>query len=96
MRIFRTKEQILALLEEQQKSNLSVKIFCERSGISSATFFNWRKRFGSGSHGQPIAGFASLQVTHQMPPAAPRLFAEAGGIKIYQFVEATYLKELIG
>lgn len=94
MRIFRTKEQILGLLEDQQKSNLSVKIFCEQSGISNATFFNWRKKFGGGSHGQSISGFASLQATHQMP-SAPRLFAEAGGIKIYQFVDAAYLKELI-
>jgi hypothetical protein len=93
MRIFRTKEQILSLLREHQSSNLSIKAFCEQHNVSNATFNNWRKRFAEISHREPASAFTTLKLVDSQPSA--RLFAEVNNIRIYQFVDATYLKELM-
>jgi len=37
------------LLEEQEKSGLSMAEFAEDVGISSATLYSWRRRLGTGA-----------------------------------------------
>jgi putative transposase len=41
-----TDEQIVAILQEAQKGEKTVVALCKEHGISDATFYLWRKRFG--------------------------------------------------
>ena len=40
-----SEEQIIAILKEQENS-LSTKDVCRRHGMSSATFYKWKSKFG--------------------------------------------------
>ncbi len=94
-RIFRQEQEIGVLLEEFAKSNISVKEFCKKYDISTATFYNWRNRYSdkTGEHGgEP--GFTALEITATAAVPEAVLFAEVNGIRIYQPVSASYLKEL--
>ncbi len=96
VRIFRSKEKILTILDEYKKSKLSVKAFCDLNQIANATFHNWMKKYGghkSRQDKQP--GFTALQIKPSVQAMEPSLFAEVNGIKIYQRVEADYLKALL-
>jgi len=94
-RLFRGREIILNILEEHEKSGLSIKAFCDNNNIATASFHNWKKKYG-GSKVKPSRdpGFASLHII-PVAPVAEVLFAEVKGIKIYQRVEAVYLKQLL-
>jgi len=95
IRIFRSQENILSILDEYNKSDLSIKAFCIDKNIAQASFHNWKKKYSkSVARADKPAGFASLQIT---PVAATEsvLFAEIKEIKIYQWVTAAYLKELL-
>jgi hypothetical protein len=87
-RKFRGKAAIVKLLQEHVQSGQNIKSFCALHGIAAGTFHNWKQRYGAGKP-PASAGFATLQL---MPD--PGLFAMVGGIKIYQPVSASYLKEL--
>jgi transposase-like protein len=94
-RVIRREPEILHLLDEFAKSNISVKDFCKTNGISAATFYNWRNRYGTKAVEQTAEpGFATLQITATTPESEAVLFAEVNGIRIYQPVPASYLKEL--
>ena len=41
-----TNEQIVAILQEAQKGEKPILALCKDKGISEATFYTWRKRFG--------------------------------------------------
>ena len=43
-----TNEQIVAILQEAQKGDKPILALCKDKGISEATFYTWRKRFGGG------------------------------------------------
>jgi hypothetical protein len=89
-RVFRSKSMILELLEEQRKSGLSIQAFCNRHGIASASFHNWKKKFSAVDLSSTVPGFTPLQIR----AASASLFAEVNGIRLYQPVSAGYLKEL--
>lgn len=40
-----TEEQIIAILKEAE-AGLSAKEVCRRHGVSDATFYTWRKKYG--------------------------------------------------
>ena len=40
-----SEEQIIAILKEQE-NGLSTKDICRRHGMSSATFYKWKSKFG--------------------------------------------------
>ena len=93
----RSKEEIISILEACGKSKMSVKEFVKSKGIHEATYYNWRNKYGSKERKQkPGRGFATLKINPSPATHAAALFAEVGGIKIYQPVAASYLKELIG
>lgn len=95
IRIFRSEEKVLSLLDEYKKSGLSIKAFCANNNIASATFHNWKKRYSKRTiKSARLAGFATLQITSPVTSGTP-LFAEVKEIKIYQWVTAAYLKELL-
>lgn len=93
-RIIRSDEEVLALLDEFDKSNLSVKEFCELSDISEATYYNWKNKFKRSDRKIEATGFTTLQIAHEQV-AESGLFAEVNGIRLYQAVPAAYLKELL-
>ena len=41
-----SNEQIVAILQEAQKGEKPVTELCKDKGISEATFYTWRKKFG--------------------------------------------------
>jgi putative transposase len=41
-----TNEQIVAILQEAAKGERPILALCKDKGISEATFYTWRKRFG--------------------------------------------------
>ena len=41
-----SNEQIVAILQEADKGEKSVVDLCKEKGISEATFYTWRKKFG--------------------------------------------------
>ena|ERR1700760_1547239 len=88
-RSFKSEEEIKLLLEQQQVSGRSVKSFCDNNNLAYGSFQNWRKRYGKQS--SPV-GFVEVNVAAHGSAA---LFAEVNGIKIYQPVNASYLKELL-
>ena len=93
----RTKEEIISLVEEYQKTKMSAKDFALSKGVRKATVYYWRKKYGSKPHAQnPKGGFATLKINPSPAVQASTLFAEVGGIKIYHYVPASYLKELNG
>lgn len=89
-RQFRSRAEILALLEEQQQSGLKVKAFCLERSIPEGSFHNWKKRYEKKEQPEKTEAFSPIEVT----PSFSSLFAEVNGIKLYQPVTAAYLKEL--
>lgn len=41
-----TNEQVVAILQEAEKGEKPILALCKDKGISEATFYAWRKRFG--------------------------------------------------
>lgn len=91
----RSKEEIISLLEECRKSGKSVKEFAKINGIHEATYYNWRNKYLGKQLKEKRAGFAKLKINPTQATHTSVLFAEVKGIKIYQTVSASYLKELL-
>ena len=92
-RLRRSRKQIEELLQLFSKGQYSVKDFCKEQGISPANFHKWKGRYQvRPAREQKASGFATIAVSG---PSLPGLFAEVNGIKIYQAVAASYLKELL-
>jgi putative transposase len=47
-----TDEQIIGILRQAERGNQSVRAICEEHNIADATFYRWRKRFGSMDAGE--------------------------------------------
>lgn len=93
----RSSQEIKQLLAAFEKSGSGAKEFCKSHDIGETTFQKWKSRYGK-KKDAPVTeeGFISLQIS---PVAASGnmegLFAEVKGIKLYQPVAASYLKELL-
>ena len=88
----RKRAQILELLQEFEKSDMTVRDFSKLHNISTGILYKWKNRYKNDD--TKTVGFA--QVNINPTSHAPRgLFAEVRGIKIYQPVSATFLKELL-
>jgi hypothetical protein len=92
--VHRSKEEVILLLEDCRKSKLSVKEFVKTKGIHEATYYNWRNKYGNKLR-KERSGFATLKINPSPATKTATLFAEVGGIKIYHYVPASYLKDLI-
>lgn len=92
VRTRRNRAEIMNLLGKFEKSNMSVKEFCLILHISKAAFHKWQNRYKRKT--ETRSGFAVLQITPSGVSTNTALFAEIKGIKIYQPVAASYLKEL--
>jgi hypothetical protein len=91
----RSKLQIQELLNEYEKSKLSVADFCKLHHISIKNFHRWKSRYKTnGVDKNKTSSFATLDVVDSTQ-FLPGLFAEVKGIKVYQSVSASFLKELL-
>jgi putative transposase len=43
-----TDEQIVAILREGEKGDLTIEQVCRSHGIGTSVFYRWRKQFGTG------------------------------------------------
>jgi hypothetical protein len=84
---------MLELREAFERSELTVHGFSKLHNISTAILYRW-KNAAQGTE-KKLSGFSRLSVQHSSVGQAASLFAEVNGIKIYQVVSATYLKELL-
>ena len=95
-RVARSSREILQLLAAFEKSGCSIKEFCISHDIGETTFHKWKTRYGrKDKDGQGAAGFIPLQMAPVVTVNDAALFAEVKGIKLYQPVAASYLKELL-
>jgi putative transposase len=67
-----TEEQIIGILREQE-GGVSTADVCRRHGISSATFFKWKSRFG----GLDVSDARRLKSLEDENAKLKRLLAEA-------------------
>jgi hypothetical protein len=94
-RVRRTQEQIKQLLEEFKNGDKKVSKFCELHRINNATFHKWQSRYKEKvqKKSKP-GGFTKIKIHTPDLNLTGVLFAEVQGIKLYQPVTASYLKEL--
>lgn len=97
LRGMRTKEDMFELITKHDKGTITVKEFCQLHGLTQGIFYYWQKKYhteSSESVGQ--SGFVQLQVEDTQHAGTHQgLFAEIRGIRLFQAVPASYLKELL-
>ena len=79
-----TEEQIIGILREQE-AGASVADLCRRHGMSEATFYNWKSRYG----GLEVSEAKRLRVLEAENAKLKRLLAES-------MLDNTALKDLLG
>ena len=67
-----TEEQIIAILREPEAGVATVDV-CRKHGISSATFFKWKARFG----GMDVSDARKLKALEDENSKLKKLLAEA-------------------
>ena len=78
-----TEEQIIGILREQDAGAKTADI-CRRHGISSATFYAWKSKFG----GMDVSDAKRLKALEEENSKLKRLLAEA-------MLDQTALKDLL-
>ena len=77
-------EQIIGILKEHQ-AGLSAAELCRRHGISDATFYKWRSRFG----GMEVSDAKRLRALEDENGKLKRLLADA-------MLDVSTLREMLG
>jgi putative transposase len=67
-----TEEQIIAILREQEAGAKTAEV-CRKHGISGATFYNWKARFG----GMDVSEARRLKALEEENRKLKKLLAEA-------------------
>ena len=67
-----TEEQIIAILREQESGVATAEV-CRRHGISGATFFKWKAKFG----GMDVSDARKLKALEEENAKLKKLLAEA-------------------
>jgi putative transposase len=67
-----TEDQIIAVLAEPE-AGLKAKELCRKQGISDATFYNWKAKFG----GMVVPGTTSLRTFEDKNRRLKKLLAES-------------------
>ena len=67
-------------LDRGQRSGESIRAFCQRRGLSEASFYGWRRRLGVGSISKRLASAVSRPASSASRPtfAEVQFTAEAG------------------
>ena len=79
-----TEEQIIAILREQE-AGVSVTELCRKHGVSSATFYKWKAKFG----GLDVSEARRLKVLEDENAKLKRMLADA-------MLDNVALKDLLG
>ena len=79
-----TEEQIIAVLKEHQ-AGLGAAELCRKHGISDATFYNWRSKYG----GMEVSEAKRLKQLEDENAKLKRLLAE-------QMMDVATLREMLG
>jgi len=79
-----SEEQIIVLLKEHQ-AGLSVADLCRKHGISDATFYKWRSKFG----GMEVSDARRLRSLEDENAKLKRLLADA-------MLDVSSLREMLG
>jgi putative transposase len=79
-----SEEQIIGILKEHQ-AGLSAGELCRKHGISDATFYKWRSRFG----GMEVSEAKRLRALEDENAKLKRLLAEA-------MLDVSTLREMLG
>jgi putative transposase len=79
-----TEEQIIRILKEHA-AGLSAAELCRKHGISDATFYKWRSRFG----GMEVSDARKLKALEDENRKLKKLLAES-------LLDAATLKEMLG
>lgn len=79
-----SEEQIIGILKEHQ-AGLSAKDLCRKHGISDATFYKWRSKYG----GMEVSDARRLKALEAENAKLKKLLAE-------QILDVATLKEMLG
>ncbi|ARU01756.1 transposase [Yoonia vestfoldensis] len=79
-----TEEQIIDILKEHQ-AGLGAKELCRKHGVSDATFYKWRAKFG----GMEVSDAKKLKALEAEHTKLKKLLAE-------QMMDVSTLKEMLG
>ena len=79
-----SEEQIIAILREQE-AGMKVADLCRKHGISDATFYKWRSRYG----GMEVSDARKLKALEDENRKLKKLLAET-------MLDASTLKEMLG
>jgi len=79
-----TEDQIIGILKEHQ-AGLSESELCRRHGISDATFYNWRSKYG----GMDVSDAKKLKALEAENAKLKKLLAES-------VMDVSTLKEMLG
>ena len=79
-----TEEQIIGILKEHQ-AGLSAAELCRRHGISDATFYNWRSKYG----GMEVSEAKRLKQLEDENARLKKLLAES-------MMDVSTLREMLG
>ena len=79
-----SQEQIIGVLKEHQ-AGMSAADLCRRHGISDATFYTWRKKYG----GMEVSDAKRLKALEEENTKLKKLLAE-------QMMDASTLREMLG
>ena len=79
-----SEEQIIGILKEHQ-AGLGTKELCRKHGISDATFYKWRSRYG----GMEVSDTRRLKTLETENAKLKKMLAE-------QMMDVATLKEMLG
>jgi putative transposase len=79
-----SEEQIIGILKEHQ-AGLGAKELCRKHGVSDATFYKWRSKFG----GMEVPDVKKLKSLEAENAKLKKLLAE-------QMMDVSTLKEMLG
>jgi putative transposase len=79
-----SEEQIIGILKEHQ-AGLSAKELCRKHGISDATFYKWRSKYG----GMEVSDARRLKTLESENAKLKKMLAE-------QMMDVATLKEMLG
>ena len=79
-----SEEQIIGILKEHQ-AGLGAKELCRKHGVSDATFYKWRSKYG----GMEVSDARKLKSLEAENAKLKRLLAE-------QMMDVSTLKEMLG
>ena len=79
-----SEKQVIGILKEHQ-AGMSAGDLCRKHGISDATFYTWRKKFG----GMEVSDVKRLKALEEENAKLKKLLAE-------QMIDAATLREMLG